>query len=405
MSKKGIGLIITLLTMSAMLVLTAAIFSRSINENFIGQRFTRSTQAFWLAEAGAQNAFRALNDGTISTWTLAGTDDYTMSENLGSGSYSVTVACRSCSNPAATSTGTVNGVQRTVVVRFITKSSLTNAVLAKGSITMSGNGKTDSYDSSKGQYGGNNKGSDGDVATDGTGTGIITLSGNATVNGDANTGTGGTVVQNSNAKVTGTISSDNNISIPSVEVPSCLTSLSGDTNLSVGGNNTQPLPSGNYRYSSMSIESNGKLNVTGTVKIYLTGNPSLNISGNGKLIISGGGNLIIYADGVCNLGGNGIVNSTTVPKNFILKSTYTGAQGINITGNGNLQGIVYAPDTDILNSGDGSVFGALIGKTANISGNGDVHYDESLAHFMDFSNCVIDNWADENNPYPLETPP
>ncbi len=403
MNRKGIGLVITLLTMSAMLVMTAAIFSRSINENFIGQRFSRSTQAFWLAEAGIQSAFRALNDGSVSSWPPVGTDDYAMSENLTAGSYSVTVACRSCSNPAATSIGTVAGVQRTVVARFITKSSLTKAILTKGSITLSGNGKTDSYDSSKGKYEGTNIGSKGDVATNGTTAGIIALSGNAKVNGNAGTGIGGTVTQTDNAKVTGTISNDNNANIPSVEVPSCLTSLSGSTNYSVSG--TQTLTSGNYRYSSMSIDGNGILTVTGTVKVYLTGNPSLNISGNGKLIISGGGNIIIYTDGVCNIGGNGIANSTTVPKNFILKSTYAGAQGVNITGNGNLQGIVYAPDTNITNSGNGHVFGALTGKTANISGNGDVHYDESLAHFADFSSCIIDNWADENNPYPLETPP
>jgi hypothetical protein len=137
------------------------------------------------------------------------------------------------------------------------------------------------------------------------------------------------------------------------------------------------------------------------VTLYLTGSNSLSITGNGKLTISSGGNLVIYTDGVCNIGGNGIANSTSLPQNFILKSTYSGDTGVNITGNANLQGVLYAPDTGILNSGNGSIFGSITGETITISGNGDIHYDESLTHVADFNDYAMDNWTDENNPYPL----
>lgn len=406
MNKNGVALVFALLLMSVILILGGAAFNYSLSESFLSQNFVKNTRAFWLAEAGVQKAARALNDGTTAGWSSLPPSGYSLTENLGGGSYTVQLTCTSCTNPIATSVGTVGNVQRTVVVRFQTESILTYAALAKGQLTMSGNGKTDSYDSSIGAYNANvgghiNKGSDGDVATDGTTNGIINLSANAIVNGDASTGPGGTVSISDNAHVNGTTTSNNAINIPDIQVPECLTGLAGSGNYAVGGNTNATLGSGNYRYSSLNIDGNGKLTITGTVKIYLTSSSALNISGNGKLLISGTGNLMIYTDGVCNIAGNGIVNSTTVPNNLILRSTYSGANGVNITGNGDLKGIVYSPNTDIINSGNGSIYGCVVGKTVNISGNGDIHYDQTLTNTPGFSSFGIQNWSDENTPYPL----
>jgi hypothetical protein len=189
------------------------------------------------------------------------------------------------------------------------------------------------------------------------------------------------------------------MTIPPVVVPSCLTDLSDAGSYSVSGNNTTTLASGNYRYSSMSISGNGKVNVTGTVKIYLTSSSSLSISGNGKLNITGG-NLIIYTAGNIDISGNGIANNTNVPSNAMIKSTYQGANGVSISGNGDLQGVIYAPNTNVTNTGNGSIFGAVIGKTVTISGNGNIHYDKALKNLAGGS-YSIQNWTDENLPYPL----
>ena len=79
------------------------------------------------------------------------------------------------------------------------------------------------------------------------------------------------------------------------------------------------------------------------------------------------------------MSGNGIVNNTNLPKNFILYSTYTGENnGVKITGNGDLYGAIYAPDTEIKVTGNGDVYGSLIGEEITITGNGDVYYDEAL---------------------------
>ncbi|HTY44826.1 MAG TPA: hypothetical protein VMD52_02395 [Patescibacteria group bacterium] len=401
MNKKGVALILCLVVVVILMVLSAAMLSSNITEGFVAQRFARSSQAFWLAEAGIQRAHRTLNDNSWGTtgWNVAGLDSYSKTENLAIGTYSVTVNCISCSNPIATSTGTVNGVQRQVMVKFATESPFQFGIFSRGQLTMSGNGFTDSYDSSKGVYGNNNKSADGGIATDGTDAGIIGLSGNAKVNGDAGTGPGGTVVKTGNASVTGQEKHDVDMILPPVAIPSCLTDLSDAGAYSASGNETKTLPSGNYRYSSMSISGNGKINVTGTVKIYLTSSSALGISGNGKLNVTGG-NLIIYTAGSMSISGNGIANNTNVPSNVIIKSTYQGVNGVSISGNGDLQGVIYAPNTNVSDTGNGSIFGAVIGKTVTISGNGNVHYDKALKNLTGGS-FAIQNWTDENLPYPL----
>lgn len=415
MQKKGFVLVFSFFIISILLVLVMAIVARSITETGIAQRYLRSTQALWLAEAGVQRAIWELNNGggNWSGWTTAANGNKTILSALGSiGQYYVEVANPTSNNPTVTATGyapdssSQGHMERPLVIELASTPQpiFTYAVLGKASARLSGNGITDSYQSSLGAYGGSNRGSNGDVGTNGGTAGAINLSGNARVNGDASTGPNGTVSISGNAQVTGTISDDTNVNLSSVTVPSSLTSLSSSGGYSVSGNNSATISAGNYKFSDLSVSGNGQLTIQGPASIYLTSttSPALKISGNGLVTVTG--QVTFYIDGTASISGNGIANTSQLPQNLLLYSTYAGAgNGISITGNADLYGAIYAPDTGVLNSGNGSIFGAVIGNTVQISGNGNTHYDESLANAVSpLCTYTIQKWQEQQAIYPLQ---
>lgn len=403
--KKSIALILSLMVIIVLAALSASIFSISISDNNRTNRYVKSTQAFWLAEAGAQKALWELNYGG-GIWT--GWSDVSgsklISVNLGTGYYAVTVN-DPAGNPVITVIGhdSKYGIERKIEVTVTTQtnSPFTYAGFGKKSLAIHGNGETDSYDSSLGAYGGSNIGYNGDVGTNGTSSGAISLSGNATVNGDAGTGLGGTVSLIGGASITGTTSDTTNETLSSVTIPSSLSSLAGSGSYTVSG--SQTLTSGDYKYSSISISGNDQLTLQGTVNLYLTSSTNaFSTSGNGQLIIDSGAQVTIYTDGKVSLAGNGVVNNTSLPQNFLLYSTYSGHNGITISGNGDLYGAIYAPNAEIEVTGNGDSFGSLIGNTITITGNGDIHYDEALQNVGSTSTTYASgNWKEQENPYPL----
>jgi hypothetical protein len=283
----------------------------------------------------------------------------------------------------------------------ITSSNITPfkyAGFGKNTVSMTGNGTTDSYNSANGAYGGANVAANGNVGTNGTTVGAIALGGNATINGNTNTGAGGTVTLGGNAAVTGTTSHNCAENFGSVIVPASLTSLASSGAL--GGGAT--VNAGNYKYTSSSLAGNSTVTINGNVSMYITGNFST--TGNAKMVVSAGASLKLYIAGTATLAGNGIVNNTAKPANFVLYSTYTGTDGIKITGNGALYGGIYAPDTDIKITGNGENYGALIAKSFIVTGNGGIHYDTELQNVSvnttNAGGCTLiaGTWTETNAP-------
>ena len=165
MNRKGIALILGFFVMVAFAALSATIFSRSITKSNLTRRHKESTQAFWLAEAGVERAFWELNHGG-EAWTGWNTDaggNKTLSTTLGSfGNYSVQVIDPLDIYPTIMATGLspISGehITRTIEVdvEIQTSSPFTHAAFGKTSLSMAGNGITDSYNSDKGSYGGDN---------------------------------------------------------------------------------------------------------------------------------------------------------------------------------------------------------------------------------------------------------
>ncbi|MFH1767729.1 MAG: hypothetical protein ABH858_01025 [Candidatus Omnitrophota bacterium] len=415
MVKKAAAIVLTFFVVIILTILSGPIFSNTLSENNLAKRHLQNAQSFWLAEAGAQRGLWELNngDGTWTGWTdVSGTKIKT--ETLGAiGDYTVEIADPGGS-PIVTATGHVPDVSSSsrveraveVVAGGGSVTPFSYAAFGGTALVMSGNGHTDSYDSSLGPYGGANVGGNGDVGTNGGVAGAISLSGNATVNGDAATGEGGTVNISGNAKVNGVTTDGCDEQFPSITVPASLTSLSSLGNYSLGGNNNATLTGSDYKYISLSVSGNADLTISGTVNIYLTSTANaLSTSGNGKIIITSGAKLNIYSDGLCSISGNGIANQTSIPENLVINSTYGGNNGITISGNGDMYGAIYAPGTKVTVSGNGDIYGSVVADSVSITGNGDVHYDESLADVSPSggggSPYTVQSWAETKNPYIL----
>jgi len=104
---------------------------------------------------------------------------------------------------------------------------------------------------------------------------------------------------------------------------------------------------------------------------------SIATTGQAKLCVTG--KVEIYVTGDINIGGNGIANLSGLPPNFLIYGLPT-VDTVNIHGNSDFYGAVYAPSAAMQVSGNGSVFGALTGNTVQINGSGSaaLHYDEAL---------------------------
>lgn len=355
-----------------------------------------STQAFWLAEAGIQKAYNKLNFGdednwSASEWDVFGSgyeskDPLAINEN---GWCEIQITSVGSNMPVITAYGYVpiidqeitpdkdaENYAKRIIELGLYKNSFYFALVGKDEVVMGGNARTDSYNSSTGTTGDN-----GDVATNGD----ITMNGDeAFINGDADTGPEGTFAETD--QVSGEITHESNIPLPPVIVPQELIDLPSSGQLTAPP--AQPL-TGLHKYTSIKLANpTDQLVVQGPASIYLTGSSSLSITGPAAFIISESstGPVYIYADGDVSISGQGIVNTTQTPSNFLLYSTASAEDSlskppqITFSGQTDLYGAIYAPGADVSITGlSYDIYGAIIGKTLDISGNGTVHYDEALS--------------------------
>ncbi len=250
-------------------------------------------------------------------------------------------------------------------------------IFGDGDITISGNGETNSYDSSIDPWASNLL-SKGNIGTNDTGVGVIALNDNAVINGDAQVGPGGNpatdITLSGNAAVNGDTSAADS---PKDMTP--MTDPGGGTpeTLSISGNNTKTISGGIYRLPNISISGNATGKISGDVTLYLDGN--ISISGNGKLEILDGASLTIYASGTVNISGNGIVNQNLNPRpeECVLFGTAS-CTSLTVSGNGDLYAAIFAPAATCSFTANGDIYGSLVGDTVTIPSNGAVIFDESL---------------------------
>ena len=214
--------------------------------------------------------------------------------------------------------------------------------------------------------------------------GTITLQG-AKIHGDMVAANGGRVVLQANSLVTGDVvygttlansgtiqgSIYNQYSTPFVApIPAACGSytkapgpgnqwISGayayDTvkgNLTVSGGGMATMIAGTYCFNNVTVSGGSTLAFSGAVKMNITG----------KFTDSGGS----------------LQNPSLIPANLQVFSSYTGSNGVTVSGTSATYMAIYAPGTDVTVSGGGAYFGSLVGQTLRVSGNSQVHQDLDL---------------------------
>jgi len=247
-----------------------------------------------------------------------------------------------------------------------------------------GNGNTDSYNSDSynstlGTYA-TSKCSligpcVGSVATNNGASGGISLGPNADVEGECQIGAGGTTANitpnSSKCSSQGVAGANKTMSIPTL--PSTLTGVYGaiSTSLTIPG-------AGAYSMTSLSLAGTEHLDVNaGPVVIFLTG------SGN-----------------VLGMSGTAAINNNTqLPSNLVFMCTGTSPQTIDVVGNGNAYYAIYCPKADITIAGNGTIYGAIVGKSVTFNGNnGYVHYDKALANYTSYAISCTTNEVSRATP-------
>lgn len=223
-------------------------------------------------------------------------------------------------------------------------------VIGLNSITMSGN-TTSSYWSD----GSGSTANAGNIASNGN----ISLAGGSVINGNARgaTVTGGTVTgttgplpvklafPNGDAGTYATV--NDNSKIPGW-------ALSG-TNLIVAKNKNLPLPGGNYYFNNFSMATGSMLTFSGPATIYCYGN--FTMSGQ-------------------------TYTAANLPKNLtvVMCPGPTGLPpgNVNIQAGAALYANIYAPQSNVTISGQGTIYGSVLGLTVNMNGGGRINYDLTL---------------------------
>ncbi len=369
--QRGFILVTVYMLLPIFIILAGVMVASAIGEIHASQRSQASTQALYLAEAGIDDAIVQLRGNNV--W-LGG------SGVLGSqGTYSVAVASLSATRINLTAVGNStllpDSVTRTVeAIVDVTPNPLFRfAMFGNRSVTLNGQVQIDSYDSSKGAYGGVNKGSQGDVGTNGTTSSVVRLNGNVTVKGNALVGPGAdpatAITMTNNDVITGTRSAQSSAFVlPAITIPP---GLANGGALSISGNTTKTYAGGTYYWNSISISGNGKLTFTGPATVYLK--EKLTVSGKGISTASNKPpNLIVYVQGIA-------ANPT-----------------VSLSGNANFYGAIYAPNSSVNLNGNGALYGAVIGKTVTNSGNGNIHYDTSTRAAVAGSGSTVQvrSWQD-----------
>ena len=91
------------------------------------------------------------------------------------------------------------------------------------------------------------------------------------------------------------------------------------------------------------------------------------------------GPVVIKITGTLSAGGaTSLPNTTQIPSNLVILSSYTGSNGVTFSNGTSLQLVIYAPNTGVTISGAAPLFGTVVGKTLTISNSGMIHYDTQL---------------------------
>jgi hypothetical protein len=426
----GSVLITAAIVAGVLALLTGAYLYSISNLSMIDNHMQQWQQSLHLAEAAVEVGLNELNyhyaTGVSafqsgSGWTdLGGGTNFSKTANnfvdangKVIGSYTVTVSGVNGSNPWILGVGTcanLHGPSVSRAVDVVTKRPFSYGLFAKQTITLSGGGIADSFNSSDptkstaGQFDIAKRQANANMATASTGSPAVKL---GTLYGTIATGPGGQVTfgssmgpttdpaQRVNSQAAGeakgwithnwtSVPPDNTVPSDLVTAPNLGTII-----------NTSTLTSGSYRADAINL-GGGTLSVsaTGPVRLYVTGDVTLT-SGNFITLLPGA-DLEIYIGGKVKISAGAAVNNPGIA----IKNRWYGLPSSSdwtVSGSGEWVGIMNAPNASITYSGSADASGTFIGNDITISGGGAFHYDEALGGGSSGSSYVVKSWKEYRN--------
>ncbi|MBI4537841.1 MAG: hypothetical protein HY712_07785 [candidate division NC10 bacterium] len=176
--------------------------------------------------------------------------------------------------------------------------------------------------------------------------------------GDTITNESRVTMMQGGVKVKRLLTANPSVDSPGGQFPSITPPTTPTSALSVPANTTTTLNAGFYYYTTMSIGSNGRLQVNGPATLYFTGGPT------------SFGNNVIWGNAA---------NPTYLK--VVLKSTGGSTEyvAVNAGNQFTLYGSLYGQNTNIDLGQSSVVYGSVIGRTVRLDKDSVVHYDQALA--------------------------
>jgi hypothetical protein len=148
--------------------------------------------------------------------------------------------------------------------------------------------------------------------------------------------------------------------------------------------------SGDYTCSTLS----GKVLIRGDATVYVTSD--VNLSGSDVVQINADASLKLYMGGsTFKTSGNGILNATGKAENFWYFGLPSNTS-VQLGGNADFTGVVYAPEAALELAGGGSdgrdLIGATLTGTVHMRGHFKFHYDEALARTGPSRGYIVSGW-------------
>jgi hypothetical protein len=257
-------------------------------------------------------------------------------------------------------------------------------IIANGNVNLSGGSKTDSFDSANGPYNAATADSGGNIIANGN----ITLSNIATVV-KGNVSARGTVSV-SQSTITGTsISGAQTTDLDTLKCPS-----GGFTPASA-----VPAAPGISYNATTGVLSLGA--VAGVPQNYtLSGTSyffsSVTVGGGSTLSFTAASHVDMYVSNTVDIGGGSIINvSADASRLSILACGSTSSTQWRLTGGTSAYFTVYAPTHDVVISGSGNLYGAIVSKAYTASGGSSLHYDRAVSRMRSPLVKVIQgSWAE-----------
>ncbi|MAG57371.1 MAG: hypothetical protein CMJ83_13850 [Planctomycetes bacterium] len=383
-------LLITMNVIVILAALAAAFLTVAFSENRAHMAAQDEIKAFYIAEAGLNDAIHDLRIGGTG---FLGSEQTPNPFNHG-GYW--TAASETASGRWTVLAHGQHGSSRLALEAVLSTESADGffdvAAFGDASVTVSDDGIVDSYSSSQGTYlsqatntngGTNYAGSDGDVASNGD----IALNDSAMIFGDAEAGSGSSVLTLGGALVDGSTSPSTSKALPPVVVPPEVMSLAPGSGAVVGG--SAVIPAGNRRYNTLSFTAGATVTTQGPSTIVCD---NLVLDGTTQWLIDAtNGPVVVYVLGKLELSGSSYLGSNRkIPSDFLLfisTDNHSGFEGlpdgdtsnpVSLVDTSRLTGAMYAPNAAVSVKGNSQVFGSVIAKKLWVGDSGAIHFDTDL---------------------------